>query len=272
VTELGRELLKYARNRKVKIMFCGNLLVIFCALSVGLFALIDTSEAGVDVCANPKWELQFEDDFESPNSFRHWLVYNGKGHDGNGVRSPYAVNVQNDQLIIEARSEEGINVSGGMRLIGYNQTYGKYVVKVRTEEDRSSVTSGVVLTWPVSQSKKMDGEIDFYETMQEPNNRSEFYSFIHRPGKPYGIGHRSVHSKSAIDWRVIEMQWTDAFIKILVDGAIATEIYDKNIIPNESNSKHFLAMQLDVKSKRKIVQNVRFYVDWVRLYSFEGCH
>ncbi len=228
----------------------------------------DTKELqGVSTDPDKRWSLVFEDDFESSASFKSWLVYNSLGHGGHGLRLPEAVFIDEGVLNISAFEDDGRIISGGLRLIGFNQTFGKYIARVRTSVDATATTSGVVLTWPVSQNNKRDGELDFYETLHLPHDRSHFYSFVHKMSAPHGIAAKIEHDFSASKWNIVGMEWTKEKVSFWVNGELASEYKNGQNIPNKSHSKHYLAIQLDPKRSNSLgSEKVLMQVDWVKQY------
>jgi beta-glucanase (GH16 family) len=193
-----------------------------------------------------------------------WSAYNSSGNAGYGLRRPSAISVANGLLTMTARMENGTLVSGGMSH-RYSQTYGRYEVRVRTDQDPSLATSGVVMTWPQSNVHPRDGENNFYETLATPGDRHEFYSFIH---KPYGTVHDqdyTVHAANASEWHTIVLDWRPNQMKIYRDGALIRTLNEtgSDLIPDVS---HFTAIQLDAW-KTSVANPVSMQLDYVKVYS-----
>lgn len=234
-----------------------------------------TVPTGGGACFQPSFRDDFDGDALSPN----WEVYTGHGaHSPHAVRQAEAISVQNGMLTLTARNDsEGVLVSGGLRHNGL-QKYGKYAFRVRTDEDMSNATSGVILTWPISNDQAMDGENNFYETLKAPGRRSPFYSFIHEPfdDRADGISQkRFVFEADATQWQEITAEWTPGYVQVTRTGpgATATETHrlDEDGSDRITDATHFLAIQLDLfKDSFPDDRQVKMEVDWVEIWSFCG--
>lgn len=218
-------------------------------------------------CGQPIWDLVLEDHFSGNQLSDAWSPYHSAGNAGYGLRRPSAISVGNGRATITAQMQNGTLVSGGMSH-RYHQTYGRYEFRVRTDKDPSAGTSGVVLTWPVSNAHPRDGENNVYETLATPADRHEFYTFIH---EPFGTVHDQVyivHSADASQWHTMEMEWMPDRMHIKRDGQIIRTIWENNdnLLPDVS---HFLAIQLD-GWKHQINQSVKMEIDYVKVWSYEG--
>lgn len=218
---------------------------------------------------NPIWELQFQDDFNGNGSSlgSEWETYYSAGNAGYGLRRPSAISKWNGTLNIRASMQNGTLVSGGLRHVG-EQMYGRYEFRVRTDQDWSEGTSGVVLTWPTSDRHPWDGENNVYETLATPGDRHEFYTFIHEPEGTVHDQDYTVHPVSANHWHTMAMEWTPDKINIIRDGQVVKTIREtsENLIPD---NEHFLAIQLDAW-KHSIARDVWMQVDYVKVWSYEG--
>ncbi len=215
------------------------------------------------------WTLQFEDHFSGNGAAlnRAWNTYYSTGNAGYGLRRPHAISQWGGNLNIRAQMENGTLVSGGMSH-DHHQTYGRYEFRVRTDQDWSEGTSGVVLTWPQSGVHPRDGENNVYETLATPGDRHEFYTFIH---EPYGTVHDqdyTVHHASANDWHTMVMEWTPNWIRIYRDGQLIRLLEEtgEDLIPDVP---HRLAIQLDAW-RHQISSPVWMQVDYVKVWSFDG--
>lgn len=208
-----------------------------------------------------QWELVFHEDFDGVSVDKSiWNMYDGPGHDGNGLRKPSAFSVKDGNLVITAEMIDGKIVSGGMAHT-QNYTYGKFEFRVRTEADPSGSTSGVVLTWPESENWPTDGENDIYETGTEPTpHRNPFHTFIH-----YDPSNKQVHYQhdaNGTDWHIMALEWFSNALYIYRDGILVYKVTDKTIIPQVP---HHICLQLDA-FKKEMSGKVRMYVDWVKIY------
>ncbi len=224
-----------------------------------------------DNCGSPIWNLELEDHFnESGRSLGSaWSPYYSAGNAGYGLRRPSAISIWGGNLNIKASMIDGKLVSGGLSH-KHAQKYGRYEFRVRTDQDWSEATSGVVLTWPTSNAHPRDGENNIYETLARPADRHEFYTFIH---EPYGTVHDqdyTVHPVSANEWRTMEMEWLPDRIVLRRDGQTVKTIWEngEDLIPD---NEHFLAIQLDAW-KHSLDREVWMQVDYVKVWSYGGIH
>lgn len=206
-----------------------------------------------------KWQLVFEDDF-SQNAVDQsvWNMYHSIGHDGNGLRRPETISIEDGLLVITAQMKDGQLVSGGMAH-RQNYTYGKFEFRVRTEVDSSKATSGVVLTWPQSEKWPEDGENDIYETGTGVS-RNPFHTFIHydKTNKQYHFAHQA----DAAEWQLVAMEWEPDELRIYRNGELVWTLRDKKAIPQVP---HHICLQLDA-FKKEMTGRVKLYVDWVKIY------
>jgi beta-glucanase (GH16 family) len=209
------------------------------------------------------WELVFQDDFTGTGvNTSNWLMYNSPGHAGNGLRRPESFSVSDGLLVVTAQMINDNIVSGGMgHRVDY--TYGKFEFRVRTEQDPSEATSGVVLTWPRSEKWPMDGENDMYETGTGAN-RNSFHTFIHY-GTAANTQYHFAHNADATQWQIISMEWEGKELRMYRDGLLVWSLYDTNAIPDVP---HHLCIQLDA-FKKTMTGTVKMYVDWVKIYQRE---
>ena len=220
-------------------------------------------------CGSPIWNPVLEDHFtENGRSLgSNWSAYYSAGNAGYGLRRPSAISIWGGTLNIKASMVNGTLVSGGMSH-NHTQKYGRYEFRVRTDQDWSEATSGVVLTWPESNAHPRDGENNMYETLARPGDRHEFYTFIH---EPFGTVHDqdyTVHPVSANQWRTMVMEWLPDRIVLKRDGQTVKTIRENSddLIPD---NPHFLAIQLDAW-KHSMDRPVWMQVDYVKVWSYGG--
>jgi beta-glucanase (GH16 family) len=193
-----------------------------------------------------------------------WSPFDSTGNSGFGLRRPSALSVANGKLTITAQMVNGTLVSGGMSH-RYSQTYGRYEFLVRTDQDPSEATSGLVMTWPLSNVHPRDGENNIYETLWSPGDRHEFYSFIHKPYGTVNDQEYVVHPASATQWHSMAMEWGPSQMKIYRDGALVKTITESpaDLIPDVP---HFATIQLDAW-KNSLPAAVSMQVDYIKVYS-----
>ena len=210
------------------------------------------------------WKLVFEENFDGTTEelLKEWYMYDGPGHDKNGLRSPEAFSIEDGLLVITARMKDDTTIVSGGIAHRQNYTYGKFEFRVRTEADPSKVTSGVVLTWPKSEKWPIDGENDIYETGTS-DSRFPFYTFIH-----YGADNRQhhfIHEADGKEWQIMAMEWDEEAIKIYRNGRIVYKLIETVAIPKVP---HHICLQLDA-FKKEMTGTVKMYVDWVKIYQEE---
>lgn len=206
------------------------------------------------------WKLVFQDDFSGlAVNTTDWAIYNSIGNGGNGLRRPEAFSVSDGLLVITAQMVNGNLVSGGMAH-KVNYKYGKFEFRVRTEQDPSQATSGVILTWPQSEKWPMDGENDMYETGTGAS-RSSFNTFIHY-GTDAHTQYQFVHNADATQWHTVAMEWEANALRMYQDSTLVWTLTDVNAIPDVP---HHLCIQLDA-FKSSMTGTVKMYVDWVKIY------
>lgn len=231
------------------------------------------STAGGNCSGGGEFERIFRDDFSGSSLGGNWSQFNSQGNSNYGLRVPSANTVANGRLIITAQMRNGTLESGGMSH-AIDQRYGKYVVRVRTDNDPSQAVSGVVLTWPQSGVHPRDGENNIYETLVKTPNRNPFFTFIH---KPYGSKSDQEHYKHTADgaqFQLMTMEWTPDRITIIREGpggATYRDVWTVNetsadLIPDVA---HHLSIQLDAW-KHSIAGPVRMEVDYVEIYKYCG--
>ncbi|MEM7326477.1 MAG: glycoside hydrolase family 16 protein [Actinomycetota bacterium] len=233
-----------------------------------------TAPPNPGTCASGgEFERLLRDDFNGSSLGSHWSPYYSAGNAGYGLRRPSAISVQNGRMVITARMENGSLVSGGMEHL-YNQQYGKYRFRVRTDNDPSRSLSGVVLTWPQSDAHPRDGENNIYETLVQTANRDPFFTFIH---KPYGTTHDQEyyeHHADGSQFQVMTMEWTPDRITITREGPGRDGNWDSWTVNETSadlipDNPHKLTIQLDAW-QHSMTGTVRMEVDWVEVYRYCG--
>lgn len=250
-----------------------------------LVAANPASAAG-NLCESGRFERIYRTDFGPTASLSDWSLYNGRGHAGNGRRSPSAVEKKHGKLVITATWQGNQTISGGMSKRDLSQTYGCYRFRVRTDHDYSNVTSGVVMTWPSERvraangsdiTKKAGGENDIYETSHRYAKRKPFMTFIHKPGDMSNNSreqHWYRHEAQADRYQIMTMVWTPTEMIIQregldIRGRITT---DQHVVPRENipHVAHHPAIQLDARTGGRLAQPVRLELDWFEVYRYKG--
>ena len=209
-----------------------------------------------------KWNLVFEENFDGDKvNLNEWSIYDSRGHDGNGLRTPRAFSVEDGNLVITAQMVNGVIESGGMAH-KRNYLYGKFEFRVKCDADPSGATSGVVLTWPQSEKWPIDGENDIFETLTNKTRRP-LHTFIH-----YGANNSQYHKSYDVDatqWQVMAMEWFPDVMYIYLNGELVWTLTDTEAIPHVP---HHICPQLDAFAQ-VMGDPVRMYVDWIKIYQVE---
>lgn len=218
-----------------------------------------------------EFERVFRDDFDGSGVGADWTLYDSPGNAGFGLRRPSAFSVADGKLIITAQMQGGSLVSGGMSH-NYAQLYGKYVARVRTDQDPSVATSGVILTWPESGVHPRDGENNIYETTQSDGSRHPFYSFIHKPFGAKTDQEYKEHFADGTQYQLMTMEWTPDHITITREGpgdAGDVDVWkvqetSADLIPD---NPHRMTVQLDAW-ENQMGAPVQMEVDFVEVYKY----
>lgn len=234
---------------------------------------VELTPVGVTCAAGAEFESIFRDDFDGSELGNDWSVYNGSGNAGFGLRRPSAVTVADGRLIITADMQNDSLVSGGIAL-GLSQAYGKYVFRVRTDDDPTQAMSGEVLTWPTSGIHPRDGENNIYSTLVQTPSRTPFYSFIH---KPFGSASDQVyfeHNADGAQFQTMTMEWTPNRISITRQGPGGNQDSETFVLQETAEDlipdvAHHPAIQLDAW-KHSVAGPIRLEVDWVEVHRYCG--
>jgi hypothetical protein len=198
------------------------------------------------------------EEFESADDLKEWDVYDGVGHDKEGIRSPDQVSVKDGILTIEGDSE---GKTGGMAL-NSSQKYGRWEGRVKTPPSDDTYHA-VMLLWPDSEKWPEDGEVDFME-MLDPD-RQETNAYIH-----YSEDNKQEHGEvkaDATQWHNWAVEWTPEHIITYLDGREWFRVTDPKVLPP---GKMHLCIQLDwfPDDDHKDVKASSMDVDWVKEYPY----
>jgi len=188
-----------------------------------------------------------------------WELYDGPGHNKNGLRKPGAIKTSDGVLTITG---DGEGSTGGMSW-GEGQKYGRWEGRVRAPASDPSYNA-LLLLWPDTEEWPRDGEIDFME-MTDPARQSTDI-FIHYSKD--GTTDSQVHSKVDIDgtqWHNWAVEWTPEHIVAYVDGKKWYRTTDTSVFP--PGPMH-LTIQLDwfPENRKGDVKTSTMEVDWVKQY------
>lgn len=208
------------------------------------------------------WVPTFSDEFDGNDvDDGRWILFNSPDRDGNGVRRPEAITVEDGLLVITGGliGENDGEVVAGAVASRHQQVYGRFEARVRTEADPSETMSALIATWPAGNNHPDGGQNDLYDTLTSPN-REPFYSYIHHPDTNR---EEIVHNAGADEWHELAMEWTPDAVTVLRDDEIVGTVTERNAI---ANVPHVLTLQLMANNPDMDGRPVRMYVDWVRVY------
>jgi hypothetical protein len=189
-----------------------------------------------------------------------WSVYDGPGHDDNGVRSPSAVQVSDGVLTITG-DESG--TTGGMSW-GEGSQYGRWEARLRLPVSDPTYHA-VMLLWPDAENRPTGGEIDFVENSDATRQTTDF--FLH-----YGADNCQVSGQVELDatqWHNWAVEWSDKKITAYVDGK---EWYSTTDVSTFPPGPMHLTLQLDwfPGDGSETVTPSTMEADWVRFYPIDG--
>jgi len=196
------------------------------------------------------------DEFDGPRP-AGWNLYNGKGHDGNGRRTPDAVSVEDGILTITGDSQGN---TGGMALYP-GQQYGRWEGRVKLP-DSDPTYHALLLLWPDAEDWPEGGEVDFMEATG--GDRQDVSFFLH-----YSEDNKQDEGEVAVDatqWHNWAVEWTPDHIIGYLDGQEWYRNENKDHLP--PRPMH-LTIQLDWFPEDGDANNVReseMQVDWVKEY------
>jgi beta-glucanase (GH16 family) len=154
----------------------------------------------------------------------------GQGSAGQGVQQANAISVANGSLNITAQMLDGTLVSGGVQHRG-GQAYGRFEVRVRTDNDASGTMSGQIATAGSGSSHVL-----------------------------YNTGSVS----NAASWHTMAVEWTPTSVKYFADGALVRTVEDN--IPAAAQT---LSLRYDA-SGSTLPSNVTMQVDHVKISEYGG--
>lgn len=194
----------------------------------------------------------------APDSAK-WGMYDGPGHQGQGIRSPGAFNVANGHVTVTG-NEQG--TTGGMHAKFANQKYGRWEARMRTD-DRDPKYHPVLILWPLQGwTNGTCWEIDYAEGLgstQEIN----FFNHTGCPGQ--------TTTKKTLDttqWHNYAVEWTANGVIGYIDGV---EWFRDMDPAHSANVSMYQTIQLDwFPESGQATKLSHMYVDWVRVYGLGG--
>ncbi|GAA1831609.1 hypothetical protein GCM10009836_06990 [Pseudonocardia ailaonensis] len=186
-----------------------------------------------------------------------WDIYSGEGHNGQGTRTPNAIDVQNGLLTIKGDAEGN---TGGLAMMP-GQKYGRWEGRMRMPTSDPTYHA-LMLLWPDKENWPVGGEIDFVEATSP--DRQSVNSFLH-----YGKSNKQVQNNVNVDatqWHNWAVEWTPDHVIGYLDGREWYRIDDKDTLP--PGPMH-LCLQFDWfpdDGDRNNVTPSEMQVDWVKEY------
>ncbi|MHA6792042.1 glycoside hydrolase family 16 protein [Pseudonocardia bannensis] len=213
----------------------------------------DGPENGVQAANAHGWELIGGDEFNGGLSDK-WNRYDGPGHADAGRRSPAAVGVRGDALVI---SGDATGTTGGMAW-SESRRYGKWEMRAKFPAgDRQY--HPVLLLWPTEVEWPLGGEIDFAETTSASKDVS---FFLH-----HGPDNAKESARKKIDitrWHNYAVEWTPQGITGYIDGKRWFASTDPDTLPPGPMHP---AIQLDYVPGDGSPKPTEMFVDWMRIYA-----
>lgn len=168
-----------------------------------------------------------------------WDIYDGPGHDGNGLRKPSQVTVSGGILTITGTAA---GKTGGMKWRNRSQQYGQWDILMRAPAG-CVCYHPVILLWGVNGGggvNNPNGEIDIVEAWQRPNRDLNSFT-VH-----YGDGTDMVGGDVAVNmtaWHVYHLVWQSTYLYTWIDDNEAYyTVDDVGVLPDGPMD---LAIQLD---------------------------
>jgi hypothetical protein len=205
---------------------------------------------GVQAAHDQGWKLVDRDEFTGAISAK-WGKYDGKGHDGDGRRTPDAISVRNGVAVIRGDAEGN---TGGMSWRDERKT-GRWEMRAKFPKGDAQYHP-VLLLWPEDGGSD-DGEVDFAETTSASDSVS---FFLH-----HGSGDQKF-AKKKIDltqWHNYAVEVTSDRVTGYIDGQKWFESTDRDTLPRGPVHP---VIQLDWFPKGDSPEPSELLVDWMRIY------
>lgn len=226
----------------------------------------DPGNDGTQAAITQSWGAVIAgDEFDytgAPDAHR-WSMYDGPGHDGNGIRTPAAFSVGNGVLINHGDANGN---TGGMAFTAWSAV--TYRVECRARMYNTGSASGaqyhpVLIMWPNSDQWPQGGEDDYSEC--DIGNAGVEW-FIHHPNQSNG-GAQSSGSWSGdiTQFHNYAMERSDSGVKIYVDG-VQVASYSLNELNGQVPGPMHPTIQLD-NFGGSPHQPANQEVKWLRIYT-----
>ncbi|WP_299050210.1 glycoside hydrolase family 16 protein [uncultured Nocardioides sp.] len=217
-----------------------------------------------------RWEEVFFDDFDTLDT-SVWRVYDGvPGCCPDALWDSSMVRVEDSTLVLDTAEVDGDWLSGGVGSWDSptQQLYGRWDMRVRTDDDALGVTVAALL-WPSYGG--WPPEIDFYEIFETSPGRRQMTVTNHYGELAADGTHPATRRPVRGDfarWHEVSVRWTADEIQVVVDGQAVETVREPERI---SDVPMWLAMQ--TAAKRVDGEDPSFEggramrIDWVRVYA-----
>ena len=194
----------------------------------------DPSGVPMPVGSPPGWKRVFADDFRGSKLSSHWYAYRGKTGGGGGWWDPSHVVVHGGQLVLRTYSDRArctdrvacsrfnYEVSGGLQT-KFAQTYGKYLVRVRTKPVLD--VAFVALLWPVG---TWPPEIDFAEEGGTYHVSNVGATLIWGAPRSAQTLQRNLTVNEA-RWHTLGIEWGPRRVVYTIDGRAWSTVRSPNV-------------------------------------------
>jgi hypothetical protein len=203
-----------------------------------------------------------EFDYSGPPRSDKWSMYDGPGHDGNGIRSPSAFNVANGVLTCYGNNVNG-GTTGGMAF-DRETKYVRIEWRVRTysvnPQGNGNRYHPVLIMWPTSDRWPQDGEYDFFEC---DCDSGKYEHFEHIPGNDGSAQEYDSFPLDIQNYHNYAFEWSKTGIKGFVDGKKVWEYNGSYILAPGTMHP---TMQLD-NFHGSNMEPAKFEAKWVRIYA-----
>jgi hypothetical protein len=203
-----------------------------------------------------------EFDYSGPPRSDKWSMYDGPGHDGNGIRSPSAFNVANGVLTCYGNNVSG-GTTGGMAF-DRETKYVRIEWRVRTysvnPQGNGNRYHPVLIMWPTSDRWPQDGEYDFFEC---DCDSGKYEHFEHIPGNDGSAQEYDSFPLDIQNYHNYAFEWSKTGIKGFVDGKKVWEYNGSYILAPGTMHP---TMQLD-NFHGSNMEPAKFEAKFVRIYA-----
>ena len=228
----------------------------------------------------PGWNLVYSQDFNGTALPTGWVAYSGQpGGDPDGYWNSANVTVNKGELHFRATANDdpkkrNTYSTGGVNFYGHPQTYGIYLVRLKSDYEPGLDIASLALLWPSGNNNVWPPEIDFFE--ESDGTPTNFSATLH-PG-PNGddcciIGDNfpSHAAYSITQWHTYGIEWTPTTITYTIDGHQWGTIINKSQLSTPAQWPS-INMDLDLQSENLgPVQPAgpieSMTVDWVAEYA-----